>query len=113
MAPFTRHVFVCTNVRPPGSPRGCCAEKGSEELVSRLKKAVKARGLHVDLRINKAGCLDTCEAGPSIVVYPEATWYGPVGPDDVDEIVEQHLGGGKPVERLKMKFPLPAPKKGD
>src|SRR5262249_24661368 len=106
MAPYKRHVFVCTNVRPPGSPRGCCAEKGSENLRGLFKKLLKARGLAADIRANTAGCLDTCEAGPSVVVYPEGVWYGGVKPEDVPEIVEKHLVGGTPVERLLMKFPI-------
>ncbi|MBS2028002.1 MAG: (2Fe-2S) ferredoxin domain-containing protein [Deltaproteobacteria bacterium] len=106
MAPYKKHVFICTNVRPPGSPRGCCAEKGSEELRSLFKKGLKARGLAGDVRANAAGCLDTCEAGPSIVVYPEGVWYGGVKPEDVAEILDEHLVNGRPVERLKMKFPI-------
>jgi (2Fe-2S) ferredoxin len=106
MAPYKRHLFVCTNVRPPGSPRGCCAEKGSEELRFLFKKQLKARGLSEEIRANTAGCLDTCEAGPSVVVYPEGVWYGGVKPEDVPEIIEQHLVNGQPVERLRMKFPI-------
>ena len=107
MAPYQKHVFICTNVRPPGSPRGCCAEKGSEALKSLFKKGLKARGLQGQIRANAAGCLDTCEAGPSVVVYPDGVWYGPVSPDDVAEILDEHLVAGRPVERLRMRFPLP------
>jgi (2Fe-2S) ferredoxin len=106
MAPYQRHVFVCTNVRPPGSPRGCCAEKGSEAIRFALKKELKARGLSDQIRANTSGCLDTCEAGPSVVVYPEGVWYGGVTVQDVPEIVEKHLVGGQVVERLCMKFPI-------
>ena len=106
MAPYKKHVFICTNVRPPGSPRGCCAEKGSEELRSLFKKGLKARGLAGDIRANAAGCLDTCEAGPSIVVYPEGVWYGGVKPEDVAEILDEHLVNGRPVERCSMQFPI-------
>ena len=106
MAPFKHHVFVCTNDRGPGSKRGCCAEKGSEELRSLLKKGLKARGLQGEVRANTAGCLDTCEAGPSIVVYPEGVWYGGVTAKDIPEILDEHLVKGRPVERLRMKFPL-------
>ena len=107
MAPYKRHVFICTNVRPPGSPRGCCAEKGSEQLRSLFKKGLKARGLQEDVRANASGCLDTCEAGPSIVIYPEGVWYGGVKPEDVPEILDEHLVNGRPVERLRMRFPIP------
>lgn len=99
--PFRTHVFVCTNRRPDGSPKGCCASKGSEDLVPLFKKECDAAGLK-DLRINKSGCLDACERGPSVCVYPEGVWYGGVTPDDVKEIVVSHLKGGVPVERVRM-----------
>jgi (2Fe-2S) ferredoxin len=96
------HVFVCTNERPPGSSRGCCKERGSEELVKLFKDELARRGIKGEIRAQKSGCLDTCEFGPSVVVYPEGTWYGRVTPADVAEIVESHLVGGKPVDRLRI-----------
>lgn len=99
--PYERHVFVCTNRRPDGSPKGCCASKGSEDLRFQIKKAADAAGVK-NVRINAAGCLDACERGITIVVYPEGVWYGGVQPDDVDELVRSHLVKGQPVERLKM-----------
>ena len=100
MPPYERHVFVCTNRRPEGHDRGCCAGRGSEDLRDRLKVAAKNAGLKGRVRINAAGCLDTCEDGPSIVVYPEGVWYQHVSADDIDDIVQEHLLGGRPVERL-------------
>jgi (2Fe-2S) ferredoxin len=100
--PYERHVFVCTNERPPGHPRGCCAAKGSAEIRERLKALVKERGLGGRVRVNAAGCLDFCETGVSIVVYPENVWYGHVTLADVAEIVERHLAGGEPVARLRL-----------
>lgn len=67
-----------------------------------LQKAAKAADLGGRVRINKSGCLDQCEHGPTVVVYPEAVWYGGVKPEDAEEIVREHLLGGKPVERLRM-----------
>lgn len=67
-----------------------------------MKDAVKEAGLKGRVRVNEAGCLDQCEHGPVVVVYPEAVWYGFVQPKDVDEIVEQHLKHGRPVERLRL-----------
>ena len=55
---------------------------------------------NAQVRANKCGCLDQCELGPTVVVYPEAVWYGHVQPEDVDEIIETHIVGGQPVERL-------------
>lgn len=101
--PFDRHVFVCTNLRELNNPKGSCSAKGSEALPLAFKKALDARGVKKGVRINKAGCLDACERGCVVVVYPEGTWYGPVTPDDVGTIVDEHLVGGVPVERLRMK----------
>ena len=100
MAPFERHVFVCINRRPEGHVRGCCAGRGSEDLRDRLKVAAKNAGLKGRVRINAAGCLDACEDGPSVVVYPEGVWYRQVATDDIDDIVREHLVNGRPVERL-------------
>ncbi|HEY8209166.1 MAG TPA: (2Fe-2S) ferredoxin domain-containing protein [Myxococcaceae bacterium] len=105
--PFQRHVFVCTNRRPDGHPKGCCATKGAEALREKLKAETKLRGLKGAVRVGSAGCLDTCEHGVSIVVYgtqePQGgTWYSRVTLDDVNAIVDEHLVGGRPIERLRM-----------
>lgn len=96
------HLFICTNERAPGHPRGCCKEKKSEELVALFKHEVAKSGLAAQVRAQKAGCLDTCEFGPSVVVYPDGVWYGRVTAEDIPEIVASHLVEGKPVERLKI-----------
>jgi (2Fe-2S) ferredoxin len=102
MPPYEKHVFICTNRREEGHPRGSCAEKGSEEVRARFKEALKKRGLARQMRANAAGCLDTCEFGCSVVVYPDGVWYQKVTPGDVDEIVDEHLVNGRVVERLRM-----------
>ncbi len=98
---FQKHIFCCTNVRPPGHRRGCCAEKGAEKLRDYMKARVKELGLP-EMRVNTAGCLDRCELGPVMVIYPDATWYSYKTREDIDEIVERHLGRGEVVERLKL-----------
>jgi (2Fe-2S) ferredoxin len=102
MPHFERHVFVCTNERPADNPRGSCKAKGSVEVRDALKKELAARGLSKRVRANNAGCLDQCEQGVSVVIYPEQVWYGNVTVDDVVEIVEKHVIGGIIVTRLLM-----------
>ena len=98
---FRQHVFCCTNTRPPGHPRGCCSEKGSEKLRNYMKARVKELGLS-DVRVNAAGCLDRCELGPTMVIYPEGIWYSYQTTADIEEIIETHIRGGTRVERLMM-----------
>ena len=100
--PFKKHVFVCLNERAPDSNRGDCTRKGAPDLLKKLKAALRARGLDEEIRANKAGCLDNCENGCSVVVYPEGVWYGHVTVADIDELVEQHLIRGNPVARLQL-----------
>jgi (2Fe-2S) ferredoxin len=102
MPSFQRHVFVCINERSADHPRGCCKAKGGVEIRDRLKKELSARGLSKLVRANQAGCLDQCEHGVSVVVYPEQVWYGHVTVDDIPELVDRHLVGGHVVERLLM-----------
>ena len=100
MAKFRRHLFVCINDRGPGHPKGSCGPRGAAEVAAAFKKGAYDRGLKRIVRVNKAGCLDQCARGVTCVVYPEAVWYGGVTLDDVDEIIDRHLIGGEPVERL-------------
>ncbi len=98
--PFYRcHVFCCINKRPDGHPRGCCADKGSVELREYLMARAKELGLK-RVRIYASGCLDRCELGPTVVVYPEGVWYRCRTRDDVDRVLEDHVRDGKRVEHL-------------
>jgi len=100
MAAFTHHIFVCCNQRSAGHARGCCDPDGSERLRNLFKAEVKKRGLNPLVRANKAGCLDQCEQGPTVVIYPEAIWYGNVQPEDVPRIIDETIIGGKVIEEL-------------
>ena len=107
MSYYEHHVFFCTNVREPdanGNVRPCCASKNAGALRDYAKKKVKVLGLSGAgrVRVNNAGCLDRCEEGPCVVIYPEGVWYTYVDETDVDEIVESHLKDGRVVERLKI-----------
>lgn len=97
---YQRHIFFCLNERSNGE--ACCAQYDPQAAFERCKSQVKAAGLAGpgQVRVNKAGCLDRCAAGPVAVVYPEAVWYSFVDASDIDEIVESHLKNGQVVQRL-------------
>jgi (2Fe-2S) ferredoxin len=99
---YRAHVFCCTNRRVAGHPRGCCAEKNAEALRDYMKNRARSLGLK-DVRINTAGCLDRCELGPTMVIYPEGVWYSYASTSDIDEILETHIRGGGRVERLMLR----------
>jgi (2Fe-2S) ferredoxin len=101
---YERHLFVCMNERRPGHPRGCCAERGGAEVRARLKALTAEHGMKGRVRVNQAGCLDYCEHGAVIVVYPEGVWYGAVTVEDVDAIFQEHILRGEPVERLRLEL---------
>ena len=98
---FQFHVFCCTNQREPGHKRGCCAEKNAAEMRDYMKERAKELGIR-KTRINNAGCLDRCELGPCLVVYPEGIWYNYSSKEDIDEILHEHLQNGRIVERLRL-----------
>lgn len=95
MSAFTHHIFVCGNQRDCGHPRGCCDPDGNNALRDALKAALKARGRECDglVRVNSAGCLDQCELGPALVIYPQGIWYGNVQMSDIPRIVEAVIHG--------------------
>ncbi len=68
------------------------------------KARVKELGLagKGKIRVNQAGCMDRCEEGPVVVVYPEGVWYTYVDQHDVDEIIDEHLVNGRIVQRLRI-----------
>ena len=102
MSHYKHHVFFCCNQRD--GPRPCCFNRGATEMRDYAKSRIKALGLAGpdNIRINMAGCLDRCEEGPVIVVYPDETWYTYVDREDIDEIIDEHLVHGRTVARLKI-----------
>ncbi len=105
MGPFEKHVFVCTSGKT-------CPVEGDAILVhARLKELVHMAGLKTRIRINHSGCMDQCGHGPMVVVYPENVWYAGVKAEDADTIFNEHLVGGKPVERLIYHPAQPGPNK--
>lgn len=97
---YERHIFFCLNQRDNGE--ACCADHQARTAYDRCKAQVKSQGLAGpgQVRVNQAGCMNRCAAGPVAVVYPEAVWYTYVDEQDIDEIVESHLKHGTIVQRL-------------
>ncbi len=98
---FAFHVFVCTNRRADTHARGSCAARGSERLRDYMKARAKEAGI-ASIRINTAGCLDRCELGPCVVVYPQGIWYRVNSTEDVDRVLAEHIAGGTPPRDLML-----------
>jgi (2Fe-2S) ferredoxin len=95
-----KHVFVCSQTRPPGHPRGSCGQLGSTAVFQTFMQQFEQGQLYGQFALTSTGCLGSCDIGPTVLVYPEGVLYAGVKPEDVGVIVEEHLKGGKPVERL-------------
>ena len=98
---YEAHVFCCVNERPAGHKRGCCKSKGAEKLRNYMKARAKELGLD-SIRINQSGCLDRCELGPTMVIYPEGVWYSVATVEDVEAVLQRHLVAGERVEHLML-----------
>ena len=102
MPKFEKHIFVCGNQRPPGNPRGCCDPSGQAKLQKLFKQKLAEHGLKGKVRANQSGCLDQCEHGPTVAIYPQNIWYGGVSVADVPRIVEQTIIGGLILDDLRI-----------
>lgn len=102
MSYYQYHVFLCCNQREAGAT--CCNSRGASEIRGYAKDRIKELKLDGKgkVRINSAGCLDRCDEGPVMVVYPEGVWYTYVDKEDIDEIIEEHIRHGRVVERLRI-----------
>ena len=96
------HIFCCVNERPASAVRECCKKKNALELRAYMKKKILDLGLK-KIRVNQSGCLDKCEEGPVLVIYPDGTWYKYKNTKDIDEIIKKHIQEGKKVTRLLIK----------
>jgi vanillate O-demethylase ferredoxin subunit len=108
---YETHILCCCNQRPEGHPRSCCADRGGRDFMEVIARRVEAAGLS-NVTVTEAGCMERCELGPAMVIYPDAVWYTYENEDDVEEIIEKHLKGGERVERLVLEpdQKLPKPK---
>ncbi len=95
-----KHVFLCQQARPAGHPRGSCSERGCAEVGETFWFEMQERNLFGRFAVTNTGCFGPCGLGPNILVYPDGVLYTGVSKDDVSAIIEEHLLGGTPVERL-------------
>jgi len=103
MPPFSHHIFICCNQRSPDHPRGCCDPDGSESLRAAFRACLRKKNLgRSRIRANKAGCLEQCEYGPTVAIYPQGIFYGGVAPEDVPRIVEETIIGGRILHDLRI-----------
>ncbi|MDR2586709.1 MAG: (2Fe-2S) ferredoxin domain-containing protein [Coriobacteriales bacterium] len=96
------HIFVCTSCRINGVQKGFCFQKGSVNLVQTLMEEIEDRDLSSDCLVTNTGCFGICDKGPIAVVYPEGVWYGNLDEDAIEQIAEEHLEGGTPVEAFRI-----------
>jgi len=93
---YRMHAFICAHQRPKESPRGCCMDKNSLDLMRELKLAARSAGIN-DVRVQKSGCLDYCEHGPTCVIYPQGEWFC-ITEESIQPLVNYLGGGGIPSE---------------
>ena len=97
---YDKHIFICTNQRAEGATRKSCGEAHGLEIVDSFKKILKEKQLTIKVRAQKAGCLDICDYGQTLVVYPEGVFYVGVTLGDVEEIINEHIINNRVVTRL-------------
>jgi (2Fe-2S) ferredoxin len=100
------HIFVCTACKVKGEPTGFCYKKGGQEVLQKFIQEIDDRGLGSDCLVTYTSCFSMCKDGPCTVIYgseaPGGVWYGKLDEDAVEEICEQHLEGGTPVEKYRI-----------
>tara|TARA_B100001750_G_scaffold195666_1_gene167517 strand:+ start:990 stop:1379 length:390 start_codon:yes stop_codon:yes gene_type:complete len=97
---YDKHILVCVKERPESNPRGCCLKHGSMDIRKRFVEMINQNGLKGKVRSNKTGCLDVCEVGPNVVIYPDNIWYTGVTVNDVEEIFNKSILNDEIVDRL-------------
>ncbi len=98
---YDKHIFICTNEREAGAARKSCGETHGMEIVDSFNKKLKELKLPIKIRAQKSGCLNICDFGQTMVIYPEGVFYSGVELSDIDEIINEHIINNRPVERLR------------
>ena len=101
MSYYDHHLFFCTNLREDGS--NCCGRHGAQDLRDYAKQRCRSIAKEKNIRVNSAGCLNRCDKGPVLVIYPEGVWYSYIDKQDIDTIIEQHINRGEVVAHLLVK----------
>lgn len=102
MVKINHHIFICTSCRVNGQQKGFCYSKDSVDILQKFMEVIEELDLSGEVMITNTGCFGICDKGPIAVIYPEGVWYGNLTEDDVEEIVEQHIMKGIPVEKLRI-----------
>lgn len=97
-----KHIFICSSSRPTGQQKGVCHTKGGVDIMMSFMEEIEERDLGGEVFISNTGCLGFCDKGPVVIIYPDNVWYGGVTPDDVEEIMDEHIEGGNVVKRLEL-----------
>ena len=100
---YHKHIFICTNQRPPTATRRSCGEEHGMRIVDAFKKRLKELNLPLRIRAQRSSCLDICDFGQTVAVYPDGIFYVGVELSDVEEIIDEHIVQGRVVERLRFK----------
>ncbi len=95
-----KHVFICTQARPQGHPRGSCAERGCQAMAEAFWMQMQERNLFERFAVTSTGCLGPCHVGPNVLIYPEGVMYSGVTAEAVPQIIEKHLLGGEVIDEL-------------
>lgn len=99
---YDKHIFICINQRAEGAARKSCGEAHGMQIVDTFKARLKELKLPLKIRAQKAGCLDICDFGQTIAIYPEGIFYVGVELDDIEEIIQEHIINNRIVERLRL-----------
>lgn len=96
------HVFICTGNKIGNENKGYCFSKGGEDIFKKFNEVVTEQKLEKDVLVTSCGCFRCriSKKGPNMVIYPQGIWYSGVKVDDVVDIIEMHIKGGKIVDRL-------------